>query len=309
MTRKAVAEAPSKTIITGEHFVVHGSYALAAAVDRRVRVEVQESGRLSISSNSVSGSEALRPMELVIEAISKEHSVRPNLRVRVSSGVPGGAGLGSSASTMVALTSAVSRLNSLKLPLKEVVRLAMVGETEIHGRPSGVDVNVCAYGGVILFRMGKTPRRVALGGPRRLLLVYSGKQRSTRLQINKVFDMKSEQPGLFRGLAGSINEVSLMAAERLTDGDMPGLGRLMTLNHAVLSRVGVSTDALDGLVDRLLVAGCLGAKLTGAGGGGSVLAIAPKGREESIISGLQRAGLDAFKASIPVEGVRSWLEQ
>jgi mevalonate kinase len=87
---------------------------------------------------------------------------------------------------------------------------------------------------------------------------------------------------------------------------MDGLGRLLTLNHAALSFVGASNDQLDDLVDTLVSLGCLGAKLTGAGGGGSVLAIAPEKRGKSIISQVERRGFEAFEAEIPVGGVRSW---
>ena len=79
------------------------------------------------------------------------------------------------------------------------------------------------------------------------------------------------------------------------------------MNHAVLGTLGVSNQVLDSLVDLLLSLGCHGAKLTGAGGGGSVVAIAPEGKEKSIITQLEARGLETFQVDIPVEGVKSWL--
>ncbi|MBI3841183.1 MAG: mevalonate kinase [Thaumarchaeota archaeon] len=308
---KAIAEAPSKVIITGEHFVVHGAWALAAAIPRKSRVEVSKSDRLRVSSDRFRGANhpALRAIARVVVAMSKEFSFSPSLTVAVSSQVPEGSGLGSSASTMVALSSSLSRLHSLRLSLDEVIRFSMIGEGQIHGRPSGIDSTVCARGGVILFTPGTSPKQVRLSRPRSLVVCHSGITRSTRRQINRVSGVKEMFPSLFAGLTESASEVSLMAADLLKKDDMKGLGRLLNFNHAVLSTLGVSNRALDRLVDLLLSLGCYGAKLTGAGGGGSVLAVAPEGKEKSIISGLKARGFDAFIAGIPVKGVESWLER
>ncbi|MGD0477026.1 MAG: mevalonate kinase [Nitrososphaerales archaeon] len=308
---KAIAEAPSKAIITGEHFVVHGAWALAAALPRRVRVEVSESAGFSVISDRVSSTRnsGLHPIAGVVEAMAKEFSFNPRLTVSVRSQVPGGAGLGSSASTMVAVAAAVAKLRSLDLQASDIIRFSMVGEREVHGRPSGVDAAVCAIGGVVLFRPGSTPKKVSFKGQRSLIVALSGKKRSTKRQIRRVAGVKETFPSLFGGLTEAASEVSLMAAKRLAEGDMKGLGRLLSFNHAVLSMLGVSTRPLDRLVDLALSLGAYGAKLTGAGGGGSVIAVAPGGKEKSIISGLRGRGFEAFRVEIPVDGVKSWLER
>ena len=305
---RASAEAPCKAIITGEHFVVHGAWALVAALGKKVKVDVEQADRFQLRSDRRSISRAaLAPAESVVETMAHEFSFKPNLRIQISSEVPDGAGLGSSASTMVALAAAISRLKSLGLGRREVIDFAMVGEKEIHGHPSGIDVNICATGGVLLFKMGARPKQVRLSGQATLLIVQSGRKRQTRKLIDRVATTKSRYPGLFEGLAESASEVSRMAADRLSAGDTEGLGRLLTFNHAVLSFIGASNERLDGLVDTLLSLGCKGAKLTGAGGGGSVIALAAEGKEKSTISELKRRGFDAFEAKIPVGGVRSWL--
>jgi mevalonate kinase len=308
---KAIAEAPSKAIITGEHFVVHGAWALAAALPRRVRVEVSESAGFNVISDRVSGTDTpgLRPVARVVEAIAKEFSFNPRLKVSIRSEIPEGAGLGSSASTMVAVVSAVAKLRSLETQASDIIRFSMVGEREVHGRPSGIDTAVCAIGGVVLFRPGSTPKKVSFVGRRSLIVAFSGKKRSTKRQILRVGGVKETFPSLFGGLTEAASEVSLMAAKRLAEGDMKGLGRLLNFNHAVLSTLGVSNRPLDRLVDLSLSLGAWGAKLTGAGGGGSVIAVAPGGKEKSIISGLKGRGFEAFRAEIPVNGVKSWLER
>ncbi len=307
---KAVAEAPSKAIITGEHFVVHGGWALAAALPRKVRVELRPSSEFRVSSDRFGDarSPGLRPVAEVVEAMSREFSVSPHVSVEISSAVPGGAGLGSSASTMVAVASAFSRFHSLGLGTDEVVRLAMVGERSIHGRPSGIDPTICARGGVLLYRPGSAPRKVLLGSPHTLLVSYSGIRRSTKGQIGRVSRVRERTPGLFSTLVAGVSQLSFSAADMLARGDMRGLGSLLTVNHAVLESMGVSNETLDEMVDLLGSLGSYGAKLTGAGGGGSVVAVCPEAKEKSIVSGLQARGFETFRASVPAEGVRSWSE-
>jgi mevalonate kinase len=306
---KAIARAPGKVIVTGEHFVVHGAWALAAAIGRSVTAEAQQSEKLKvISQNSGSSSpSALSPVSRLVESMAERYSFRPSLRIAISSEIPPGAGLGSSAATMVAVAAAVARLRSLNLGTRRLLESAMVGERAVHGRPSGIDAAVCAYGGVLRFKPGREPRRIQLGRPARVIVVYSGSSRSTRRLIGRVADVKSTMPSYFSALSASVGDVSSLAAQRLSDGDMKGLGSLLTFNHAVLSAVGVSTPLLDGLVDLLISHGCYGAKLTGAGGGGSVLAVAPEGKEKRIISEVSKRGFEAFVSVVPVEGVRSWL--
>jgi mevalonate kinase len=308
---KAIAEAPSKAIITGEHFVVHGAWALAVALPRKVRVEVSESAGFNVVSDGFSGSGAsgLHPIAGVVGAMAREFSFDPHLTLSIKSEIPEGAGLGSSASTMVAVASAVARLRSLDLQASDIIRFSMVGEREVHGHPSGIDAAVCTVGGVVLFRPGTDPKRVSFKGRRSLIVAFSGKKRSTKRQIRRVAGVKEAFPSLFGGLTEAASEVSLMATKRLADGDMKGLGRLLSFNHAVLSTIGVSNRPLDSLVDLALSLGAYGAKLTGAGGGGSVVAVAPGRKEKSIISGLRGRGFEAFRAEIPVDGVKSWLER
>ena len=307
---KAFAEAPSKAIVTGEHFVVHGALALATALPRRVHVEMKNASSLTVSSDKFEkGSRQLVPVCRVVESMAKEHEVSSKVNVYISSDVPGGAGFGSSAATMVAVAAAFSELNSLSLRTDEIVRFAMVGEQSIHGRPSGIDPAVCAYGGVVLFKTGSPPKKVVLDGTRTLILSFSGIDRETRGQIGRVSKTKEKHPEVFSKLSEWVSELSREAAEKLRTGDGRGLGTLLTLNHVALMSLGVSCDALDGMVDLLLSLGSYGAKLTGAGGGGSVLAVAPEAKEKSIVSGLTARGFETFKLRVPTEGVRSWSER
>ena len=125
--------------------------------------------------------------------------------------------------------------------------------------------------------------------------------------IDTVARAKRKHPASSQARRAASSSLSLLAAQRLSRGRHKGLGRLLTLNHAVLSTVGASNEHPGRHGRRPPSLGSYGAKLTGAGGGGSVVAVAPEAKEKSIISGLRGEGLRAFKLRVPSEGVRSWL--
>jgi mevalonate kinase len=139
---KAICEAPGKIIITGEHFVVHKAYALAAAIGRRVRVEAVPSTSLVIQSGHSTNASGLHPIEKTIRKLYAEMGDAPRISLRITSEIPNASGLGSSASTMVACVGAADKFEGWNLDQDSLVEHAMVGEREIHGTPSGIDVNV-----------------------------------------------------------------------------------------------------------------------------------------------------------------------
>ncbi len=307
---KAVAEAPGKVIISGEHFVVHGGTAVAAAIERKVRVEATSNDSLVISSQ-LRGADALAPAKKLVESLYEAQGSVPRVRITIVSSLAEGAGLGSSAATMLAITGAVSALEGWERDIPSLIERAGRGEKLIHGTPSGIDATVSAMGGVILFRMGEPPRRVDVNKPIRLMVAYSGRKRSTGRLIRRVAEMRRRYPSLFARLCDSATMISRLCSERLLEGDTEGLSRLMTYNHAVLGRAGASNRRLDELVDLCLASGCLGAKLTGAGGGGSVLAVPPSNDAEAraVIVKLGRRGFSSFFTIVPSGGLRTWVEE
>lgn len=306
---KGVAWAPGKAIISGEHFVVHGATALAAAIERGVRVEATSGSRLSISS-ALREPRAVKPVKSVVQSLYKARGKDPGVSISITSTLPEGAGLGSSAATMVAVACAVSSLEGWGLDPRALSEAGGAGERLVHGNPSGIDAETSAMGGVILFKRGEAARPVVLDSPFTFLVVHSGKKRSTGRLISRVTEMKQTYPSLFEGLCESATLVSGLCAQALRAHDPATLGQLMTYSHAVLSRAGASTKGLDELVDLCISSGCLGAKLTGAGGGGSVLAVPPAdpAKTTALLSTLAARGYQAFLTNVPTTGVRGWTE-
>ncbi len=281
-------------------------------MSQKTRAEASRSSGLEvetpISRSRPEGSNPL-PVERLVREMYRERSIEPRVRVAINSELPSGAGLGSSASTMVAAVAAVSRLEGWNLDMHSIIETAMMGERTVHGRPSGIDVAVSAIGGVLQFRVGEEPRRLELPKPVRLIVVYSGERRSSKRLISKVSSMRNEYPRLFSGICDSATLITRLATERFLDGRLEELGRLMTYNHAVLATVGASNARLDRLVDLCLECGCYGAKLTGAGGGGSVLAVSPGGKEEAVVDQLAGRGYRAFLTEVPSGGVKVWTSE
>ena len=254
--------------------------------------------------------EALKPAKRVVESLYKAKGAEPRVSISISSPLAEGAGLGSSAATLVAVAGATSALEGWGLDGVALARASEAGERLVHGNPSGIDATTSALGGVILFRRGEEPRRVELPAPVTLLVAYSGRRRNTGRLVSKVTGMKETYPSLFASLCESATLVSGLCADALVKGDTASLGRLMTYGHAVLARAGASNKRLDELVDLCISLGCLGAKLTGAGGGGSVLAVPPSDAEEAkeVAEKLASRGYDSFLTKIPTAGARAWTE-
>jgi mevalonate kinase len=289
--------------------VVHGATAIAAAIERRVRVEATRSDRLTIDSH-LSEPAALKPARKVVESLYKARKIEPRVSITIASELAEGAGLGSSAATMVAIAGAIGALEGWGLDNAGLARAGDAGERLVHGNPSGIDATTSAMGGVILFTRGKEPRIVELKAPVTLLVAFSGRKRNTGRLIKRVAGMKETYPSLFASLCESATLVSGLCAEALVKGDPSSLGKLMTYSHAVLARAGASNKRLDQLVDLCLASGCLGAKLTGAGGGGSIVAVPPADPKERSAVGekLKGEGYQAFFTEIPAAGARAWTE-
>jgi mevalonate kinase len=274
-----------------------------------VRVEAARGDSLAIESR-VRDRDQLKPVRRLVQSLYKAKGGAPRVSISIASTLAEGAGLGSSAATMVATAGAVSALEGWGLDQTSLLEAASRGEKLVHGNPSGIDAAASAMGGVILFKRGEAPRRVELRTPVTLMVVFSGRRRNTGRLIRRVAGMKETYPALFASLCESATMVSGLCVEALVKGDAASLGSLMTYSHAVLARAGASNRKLDDLVDLCLSSGCMGAKLTGAGGGGSVLAVPPTDADEAeaVAEKLNEGGHDAFFTKIPSGGARSWVE-
>jgi len=320
-----IASAPAKIILLGEHFVVYGEPAIVMAIDKRVyaRVEKRNDNRLHVRSMDLNlevffenGSfrveqgdlkEAkmrLEPVKQAIEKVMEKHGQHVGLDIEINSTVPVGAGLGSSAAVIAATTAATGAILDVKLSKEDILRITCTAEKIVHGTPSGVDPAISTMGGTMLFQMdtGFKPLEVKTNIP--LIIGDTGVERSTRVQVEKVRDLVDKYPRVTEHLMKAAREIVLRAIEALKENDLETLGTMMNINHALLYGIGVSDESLEWLANAARKAGALGAKLTGAGGGGCMIALAREEKLEQVSEAIQRSGGRPFVARKTEEGVR-----
>lgn len=321
---EVVASAPAKAILFGEHFVVYGQPAIALAIDKRAYVKVQSrkdekicirSADMGISGCFLGesfrpergGSEArgrLEPIRVVVERVLSASKGRVGLNVEIRSSIPVAAGLGSSAAVAAATAMAVSKILDVELSREEIFQAAYESECLVHGTPSGIDPAISTYGGVLLYQREGGFTFLNVKGEIPLVVGDTGVERSTGELVAKVRRLRDRYPPVVDSLIEVSGEIVSAAVEALKRGDLKGLGELMNMNHSLLSAIGVSHELLDKLVHAARRAGALGAKLTGAGGGGCMIALASPGTLKQVASAIEQAGVTAFIARKTEEGVR-----
>jgi mevalonate kinase len=295
----ALGRASGKVILLGEHAVVYGAPALAAGIERGARAEATRTGdgepsRLALGGavvSAVSGEDVAR----AFAALLAEGDPLPPLSVTAAIDLPTGAGLGSSAAIGVAIARAA--LSAAGRPVEEasVIARATAWERIFHGNPSGIDVTAAAVGGCFRFTRADGIRPVVPARDLTLCVGLSGVSTSTRVMVEALARLRAEQPALVDGSIARITALVSGAATAIEAGDLHALGARMDDNQALLAGLRLSTEALEDLCARARAAGALGAKLTGKGGGGSVLALAGDGaRAAAVLAAWSAAGYEGF---------------
>ena len=322
---EVTASAPAKVILLGEHFVVYGEPAIVLAIDKRIyaKAELRDDKQLYLRSvnldlagyfkngifkieqgNAKEARLKFEPLKLAVAKVLEIHGENPGLSIEVNSTVPVASGLGSSAAVAAAVTAAVSTLLNVKMSKEDVFRISYEAEKIVHGTPSGVDPAISTFGGTLLFQMdtGFKPLDVKADVP--LVIGDTGVERSTRVQVTKVRNVRDRYPRVVEPIMRAGREIVLSAIDALKEDELENLGDLMNINHALLCGLGVSDESLEWLIKAARKADALGAKLTGAGGGGCMIALAENEKLEQVLEALQRVGGKAFIARKTDEGVR-----
>ncbi|MCS6914631.1 MAG: mevalonate kinase [Myxococcales bacterium] len=293
-----------KVILLGEHAVVYGHPALCGALRDGVQIEaVPGSGILSVPAwglrvsavKASDGSDLARAYGAVLASLGIPPSaLHHDLVVRFS--IPTGAGLGSSAALSVALARALGAILQIPLTPDQVARAAQAAEEVFHGRCSGLDHTVAQQGGFGLFRRpdGLVPLKAP---PLPLCIGLTGRPRDTRGRVARVAELYRDRPVETRTLFRRIEELVEAAARAVTSGDLRALGTAMDENQVLLGQLEVSCPEIDQMCQLARSAGAWGAKLTGGGGGGCVIALSP-GAEAAVHTAWRRAGFTSFDATI-----------
>jgi mevalonate kinase len=275
-----------KVILLGEHAVVHGCPAIAVGIERGVTAEARPADRnilrlspwgLTLEPDPV-GSE---PLERAFAAALALYHERPTLEVSAEVELPAGAGLGCSAAIGVAVLDAIDEALNIQRSRTELAEAALVWERIFHGNPSGIDNTMSAVGGVALYRKGEPLQPLRSNKPLHLVIGYSGESSSTKEMVASVARQLEEEPERVNKAFEAIEVLVRNARLAIEAGDHIALGQLLDLNHTILSSLMLCTTKLEEMCQSARAAGALGAKMTGAGGGGCMFALAPK-RDEAL---------------------------
>jgi mevalonate kinase len=320
-----VASAPAKVILFGEHFVVYGEPAIVIAIDKRAYAKTESRDDKSLHLRSVNLNLAgyyengnfrvekgnfkeaklkFEPVRLAVEKVLERSGEKVGLDIEINSTVSVAAGLGSSAAVIAAVTASVGALLNVKMSKEDIFRITYEAEKIVHGTPSGIDPAISTFGGTLLFQIdtGFKPLEVRMDIP--LIIGDTGVERSTRVQVEKVRDINERYPRVVEPIMRAAREIVLKAVEALNENSLESIGDLMNINHALLYSVGVSDESLEWLINAARKAGALGAKLTGAGGGGCMIALSKNERVPQVVEAIQRAGGRPFMAKKTDEGVK-----
>ncbi len=303
----AVATAAGKVILFGEHAVVYGRYALAVPVADAVRAAVtpcDESTTLVVKDwglHSTVDRESTDGIDAAVNLILEELSVGDkNFSISVTSSLPRGMGLGSSAALAVAITRAVARCVGTEVTDERVNAIAFACEKLAHGTPSGIDNTLSCYSEPMLFRNSGSLeiQTLQLEEFPPLVIGLSHAAGPTHEQVAGVRSRFDQDARRYELLFDQIDEISQSGAKALLARQYDKLGRLMNVCHGLLNAIEVSTPDLENMVAIARQNGALGAKLTGAGGGGSIVALCP-GAEDQVRAALHQAGYSTLRSSTP----------
>jgi mevalonate kinase len=221
--------------------------------------------------------------------------------VYINSQIPSSSGLGSSAAVTVATLSAINDEFQLEKTRDEIAEMAFAIEKKVQkGRASPTDTTVSSYGGIVLIT-GTSRRRLP---PINLHIVIGDTliSHNTSQMVEQVSELKKKHPDIVNHLLDAIEGISLNAIHHLNNP--PELGRYMDMNHALLDALGVGHPALSRLVLAARSAGAFGAKLTGAGGGGCMVAVCPKNQKHRVAKAIESQNARAIMTGIDTDGAR-----
>ena len=225
------------------------------------------------------------------------------ISIIINSEIPPSAGLGSSAAVSVATVYALSHLFDKNITIEKVSAIAYEAEKVVHGTPSGIDNTISTFGGMIYYKKGISLKRIVSDIEIPLVIGNTGIPRSTKDLVMKVRTLREKYPELIDSIFEAMGQIAELALDRIANKDILGIGQLMIINQGLLESLGVSHIKLSLFIHEALANGALGAKLTGAGGGGCMIAIVEKEFQKRVANAIRNVGGEPIITSTSNLGV------
>ena len=300
-----------KCILFNEHFVVYGIPSIVSAIgDATVAtVEKTESGGIQLVDNRPATpgykegykEQQKDSLKRVLEAMNI--SGTENLKITLGGTLYAASGVGASAASCTAMARALNQFYNMGLPDDRINEIAYEGEKGYHGTPSGVDNTASTYGGLIWFVRGEKNifDPIKMKEPVEIVMGNTGKVANTKAAVAGVKERKEKFPEKYNEIFASADKVAHDAREALEAHDLTRVGQLMNKNHELLQQIEVSSEELDLLVDTARKAGAVGAKMTGGGLGGYMVALTPGiTLQEKVAHAIEEKGFSILKTKIGV---------
>jgi hydroxymethylglutaryl-CoA reductase len=297
-----------KVILLGEHAVVYGRHAIACPIPLSMRAVVEDGDkgvqllipRWGIEYQLAKPAEQRRSFEKAAGAIMDQLGLSDRaMRIEVFPDVPRGMGMGGSAALAVAIVRALDIHFRLGLSDEEVNELAFQSEQIAHGQPSGIDNSLATYGKSLVFRKGSPPllEPLNIAEPLSLVIGMTRNEGLTAKTVARVREARERKPKLYEKIFDDIDGLVLQGVAAIQEHDLETLGELMNVCQGLLNALQVSTPELERLIGIARHAGAKGAKLTGGGGGGAMIALCDNNADE-VQAAIERQGFHAMSVMI-----------
>jgi len=313
--------APGKLMLFGEHAVVYERPCLVTAVDQRISVGLKKRDDEKICLNApdiniknflISPKDLKEPqpkeIRFVLAAVKnffEKYKIKSGLEIKAKSQFSKQFGLGSSSAVTVSTIKGLAELFGIQINKKELFGLAYKTVLDIQGVGSGFDVASAAYGGILYFLTGGKIIEEIKVDKLPIIVGYTGIKADTPTLIRMVSNKLSQEPRKINKIFDEIEKIVDLAKIEIENQGWEKVGKLMNQNQELLRELGVSSKELENLIRASLKAGAFGAKLSGAGGGDCMIAIANKDNFNKINKAIEKAGGKIIKAKIPGQGVKT----
>jgi mevalonate kinase len=303
-----------KVILFNEHFVVHGVPGIVSAIESAATAEARKTGGAGVMvRDERKGAKGYAEkkkqqqedsIERMLKAMGLDES-EVSLEILLGGNLPSFSGLGASAASSVAIARAIAEEFQLDLSDERINDIAYEGEKAYAGTPSGIDNTAATYGGLIWFKRAQRSEapnvveRLTLKEPFEIVIGNTGLVANTKAMVAGVAARMREDPEKYGRLCGEAEQLALAARKALEDFDLRTVGWLMNQNHLQLQEIQVSCKELDYLVGLAREQGAFGAKLTGGGGGGCMVALTP-GRtlQARVAAAIEKEGFEVLKTKV-----------